>query len=81
MNIGERGKKREREGNHKTLLTIENKLRVDGDGQAKWMMGIKEGTCDEYWVLYVSGQSLNSTSETNITLCLTNQNLNKNFKK
>ena len=34
------------------------------------MMGIKEGTCDEYWVLYVSDESLNSTPETNITLCV-----------
>ena len=24
-------------------------------------MGIKEGTCDEYWILYVSDESLNST--------------------
>ena len=29
-------------------------------------MGIKEGTCDEHWVLYVSEESLGSTSETNI---------------
>ena len=27
--------------------------------------GIKEGTCDEPWVLYVSDESLNSTPETN----------------
>ena len=31
-------------------------------------MGIKEGTCDEHQVLYVSDESLNSTTETNITL-------------
>ena len=32
-------------------------------------MGIIEGTChDEYLVLYVSDESLNSTLETNITL-------------
>ena len=32
-------------------------------------MGTKEGTgCDEYWVLYVSDESLNSTPETNTTL-------------
>ena len=32
-------------------------------------MDIKEGTCyDEHWVLYVSDESLNSTSETNIAL-------------
>ena len=36
---------------------------------ARWMMGIKEGTCyDEHWVLYVSDESLNSTPETNIVL-------------
>ena len=28
-------------------------------------MGIKEGTCDEHWVLYVCDESLNSTPETN----------------
>ena len=26
-------------------------------------MGIKEGTCHEHWVLYVSDESLNSTHE------------------
>ena len=35
------------------------------DGWAKWVMGIKEGTCDEHWVLYVSDESLNSIPETN----------------
>ena len=38
-------------------------------GWAKWVMGMKESTCwDEYWVLYVSDESLNSTPETIITL-------------
>ena len=37
-------------------------------GWAKWAMGINEGTCDEHWVLYVSDESLNSTSETNIAM-------------
>ena len=33
-----------------------------GGGWAKWVMGIKEGTCwDEHWVLYVSDESLGST--------------------
>ena len=32
------------------------------------MLGIKEGTCVEHWVFYVSDESLNSTSETNIPL-------------
>ena len=40
------------------------------------MMGIKEGTCDEHWVLYVRDESLNSTPETNTALCA-KQNLNK----
>ena len=65
MNIGEK-KKKEWEANHKRLLTIENKLSIGV--QAKWVMAFKEGTyCDEHWVLYVSGESLNSTPETNIT--------------
>ena len=29
--------------------------------------GIKKGTYNEYWVLYVSDESLNSTLEANIT--------------
>ena len=33
-----------------------------------WGMGIKEGTCDEHWVLYVSDESLNATPEINITM-------------
>lgn len=41
--------------------------RVDG-AWAKWMIGMREGTCsDEHWVLYVSDESLNST-ETSIKL-------------
>ena len=36
---------------------------------AKWVMGIKEGTCwDEYWVSYISDEALGSTPETNTTL-------------
>lgn len=37
-------------------------------GWAKCVMGIKKGTCDEHWMLYVSDESLNSTPETNIAL-------------
>ena len=45
-------------------------------------MSIKEETCDEHWVIYVSDKSLNPTPEINIThYMLTNQNLNENFKK
>ena len=35
---------------------------------AKWVMGIKEGTCDKHRVLSVSDESLISTPETNTTL-------------
>ena len=39
------------------------------EGWAKWVMGIKEGTCwDKHWVLYVSNQSLNSIPEIIITI-------------
>lgn len=40
-----------------------------GGEWAKWVMGIKEGTFwDEHWMLCVSDESLNSTSENTITL-------------
>ena len=35
---------------------------------AEWVMGIKECTYDEHWVLYINNESLNSTPETSITL-------------
>ena len=36
---------------------------------AGWVMGIKEDTCDDHWVLYVStDESLNPIPETDITL-------------
>ena len=48
------------------------KLRIAGGlvgGRwAKWVMGVRESTCDELWVLYVSDESLSPTSEINITL-------------
>ena len=64
------GGKRERETNHERLLMMENKLRSDGGRFAsRWVMGIEEGTrYDEYWVLHVSDESLNSTPETNTAL-------------
>ena len=34
----------------------------------EWVMGAKESTCDEHWVLYVSDESLNSTPETNVNI-------------
>ena len=37
-------------------------------GWVKWGMGIKEGTCDEHWVLYMSDESLASTPQTNLAL-------------
>ena len=39
-----------------------------GRGWDKWVMGMKEGPCDEHWVLYVSDESLTSTHDTNVTL-------------
>ena len=55
------------------MLKYRNKLRVDGGGELggwkKWVMGIEEGTCwDEYWVLYVSDKSWESTPEAKTTL-------------
>ena len=51
LNIGK--KKRKKRGKPETdLLTIENKLRVtEGEVStrwAKWVIGIKEGTCGEH---------------------------------
>lgn len=69
MNIAATGV---REANHKTDLTIKNKLRVGGEevGEewVKWVLGIKEGTCDGHWVMYGIVESLYSTTETNTTL-------------
>ena len=74
--------KRERGKPRNTLLTIENKLTVVGGEvgreRAKWVMSIKEGTCDEHWVLYVSDESVNSIPETNMHCMLTNLNINLN---
>jgi len=76
------GRKKGGEANNKRLLMIENKLRVDGGGWARWVMGFKEGTCcDEHRVLYVSDESLNSTPETNITLYVNKLEFYKNLKK
>jgi len=51
MNLGWWGERKPR------LLTVENKLvvtRGEGvGGWVKWVMGIKESTCDEPWVLCV----------------------------
>ena len=67
---------------------MEIKLRVDegevGMGQAKWMMGIKEGTCVEHQMLYVRDEYLNSTLKPILYCMSTNQNLNlkiENYKK
>ena len=52
-------------------LVWQRKIARWGGGQGdglKWVMGTKEGTCNEHWVLYVSDESLNSTPETNIAL-------------
>ena len=39
-----------------------------GGRWVKQVIDIKDGTCDERWVLYISDESLNSTPETNITV-------------
>ena len=51
-----------------------------GGGWARWVMAIKEGTCDERWVLYESDETLNSTPETSIAQYF-NENLNTNVRK
>ena len=71
MNIGEGKKKREWGAHHNRLITVKNKQvswREMGRGWTRWATGIKEGTYNEHWVLYISDESLNSTPETNITL-------------
>ena len=40
-------------------------------GWVKWVMNIKEGTYDESWVLYISEESQNSTTETTLHYMLT----------
>ena len=51
---------------------IGNQLRVAGGdfgrGLGRWVMGMKEGTCDDHWVLYVSDESVNSAPKTSIAL-------------
>ena len=44
-------------------------------------MSIKEATCVDHWVLYVSDESLNCSTETILHFMLTNLNLNTKFKK
>ena len=42
---------------------------MEGGERGKWVMGIEEDTCwDEHWVLYVSGESWESTLKTKSTL-------------
>ena len=48
-------------------------------GRATWVRGIKEDICwDEYWVLYIGDESLESTPEIIIALYA---NLDVNLKK
>ena len=49
---------------------MKNKLRAaGGEVMGGRVMGIKEDTCDEHWMLYVSDESQNSTSETLYIIC------------
>ena len=61
-----------REANKETDSTLENKPRVAAGqghgGRVKWVMGIKEGTCDEDQILYADEELLNPTPEVHITL-------------
>ena len=72
MNIWE-GEEKERKGN-RPQETLNDREQTEGwwkevGGRwARWVMGIKEGTCDEHWVLHVSDESLNSIPEINIAL-------------
>ena len=43
------------------LIKLWQLVFLAGRGWARWVMEIKEGTCDEYWIL--SDESLNSTPE------------------
>ena len=64
--------KKERDKPRNRLLTVENEWMVTrgevGRAQVKQVMGIKEDTCDEHWVLDIIVESLYCTSKTNITL-------------
>ena len=55
----------------KPYETLKYRKQTEGcwkGGGAKWVMSIKEGSCqDEHWVLYVSNESLGSTPETKTT--------------
>ena len=66
------GKNRERQTGKQTLNyreQTEGCWRGGGQGMGQKLMSIKEGTCyDEYWVLYVSDESLYFPPETNTTL-------------
>ena len=68
MNIEEGGNEK-KEGDSNVREQNEGPWKKVGRGWAGWGMGMKEGTCyDESWVLYVSDESLDSTSETHIAL-------------
>ena len=55
MNIG--GKKREADPQNTLNYREQTEGRWAG-GWVKWVMGIKEGTCDEDLVLYLNDESL-----------------------
>ena len=75
----EHGGKKEKCKTENRLLVIEAKLRgAEGrwaGGWVKWVMGIRQGACDEHWVSYINDESLNSIPETDMTLYV-NWNLN-----
>ena len=53
--------------NYRELMIIRGEVGGRG-GWIKQLIGMKEGTCDEHWVLYGSVESLYWTPETNLTV-------------
>ena len=68
MNKG--GKRKRKRQTKKQTLNYGEETHGCQREEGEIVMGIKEGTCDEHWVLHVSDESLNSTPKTNITLCV-----------
>ena len=51
---------------------------MEGGGQRT---GVKESSCDEQWLFYVSGEFLNSKTETSITLYANQLEFKKKLKQ
>ena len=71
MNIWEGGKRRKGNKPQETLNNgeqTEGRWRKVGRRWARWVMGIKDGTCDKHCVFYVSDESLKYIPETKFTI-------------